>query len=923
MLTFKATRDWVEEVFTNKKQTIGRDFSLTVDHGDYIETIDGSALMEAEEIELVVGSTRVHLSSEGVSLQSPQVVFETANGVGKPLAAVGDRHTCSKTNANGSPHQGGPILTGAEQVTLSGKAAAVVGSEAACQQSGPAKINQGVSDLLINGQPVAVVSATTDHGSKISTGVSTVLSQPKLKKSVQSTTQSQAKRAIDPIVDVIFSTKERAFYFLTEQDQQQLINAEKPFKDAVSELKQAMEKGSVNEPVKHSQQKALEHARLQINQLLASLNQEGDQLAEFIKLGSGELKQGWGYVKQSVLSKLPLKAFLQPKKDTWHYASGFSQGLTQGSVVSFTNTDKWQQHAKTIKSKVSVEQAKQALLSEVSESTQHALLNFNTGEHQGAFNLFCQQLENSFQLKQHQKASWVELDVSEAAQWLRYNAQLSANAGYSINPLKLALNINANAHLDLINAGLHTVAYFPSEKGFQIKQQVEDNLVDLGYFQAELDMWLYGKAGASIIACGAVKAQVNVNFLHHSTSRDEQHSANLLHGFLTADAGVKAKVDAFAGVRGGCNLQGQLAWHSPESVKPVQNPNKSSVKLKQAKGTGEKQWRPLIDLAQGLEVDAGIGAGAMLQIAYVAHKFVINFQARLVYGVGAAGHLQAVVSVKNSLELVKFVYHQIKNCNFHFTGLFKDGLSFHTFINLLVVSIWEGEKIVDYVEYGLQYVGDWIARQWHNLFGYSDRIDKILTLANHILSGLEQAHYLIPEARGRLIYYLAQYYPLLDHWLDNPSNTPAKAIVLLLKQVQSTRDYLCVLRNIVPLEKNRLPNALAGEKKLIEYLTAQGGKVYELEALVQQDQHLLANEHDFSSRLGLMLQHPDHKVKALCEADMPNALLALYGSKHQLRARALRNQQANQMVYNQQQLKKVLKFAKKQHRKSSAAVKYL
>ena len=93
--------------------------------------------------------------------------------MGMPSARITDQHLCPM--ATGAvPHVGGPVVTGAPTVMVSGMPAARIGDKLIC--AGPADvILTGSASVLIAGAPAARIGDKTVHGGVIVTGAPTVL----------------------------------------------------------------------------------------------------------------------------------------------------------------------------------------------------------------------------------------------------------------------------------------------------------------------------------------------------------------------------------------------------------------------------------------------------------------------------------------------------------------------------------------------------------------------------------------------------------------------------------------------------------------------------------------------------------------------------------------------------------------------------
>jgi uncharacterized Zn-binding protein involved in type VI secretion len=94
--------------------------------------------------------------------------------MGKPVARVGDMHTCP-LNEGPIPHVGGPIIgPGAATVLANNTPLAVVGDAATCAGV-PDSIIVGSATVFAENKPVAFFGAQTAHGGVIIAGSATVL----------------------------------------------------------------------------------------------------------------------------------------------------------------------------------------------------------------------------------------------------------------------------------------------------------------------------------------------------------------------------------------------------------------------------------------------------------------------------------------------------------------------------------------------------------------------------------------------------------------------------------------------------------------------------------------------------------------------------------------------------------------------------
>ncbi len=82
------------------------------------------------------------------------------------VARVGDKHVCPQTG-----HRVNAIVEGSADVMINGQPAAVVGSKTGCGAS----VVVGSSTVTINGKPAAMIGSATSHGGVIVSASSNVM----------------------------------------------------------------------------------------------------------------------------------------------------------------------------------------------------------------------------------------------------------------------------------------------------------------------------------------------------------------------------------------------------------------------------------------------------------------------------------------------------------------------------------------------------------------------------------------------------------------------------------------------------------------------------------------------------------------------------------------------------------------------------
>jgi type VI secretion system secreted protein VgrG len=162
-----VAQDCVEQIEDGEKTIIGRN--------QLVDILRQAGKWRATRVKLQVGSSQLFISRAGVVIQSSAVKIQAKDvGALQPAARLGDHHQCPDIHPNGSPHVGGPIISGSETVTINQLPAACQGDKAQCHDCVDTII-QGAQGLLINGKPAAKLNDKLAHGGRIITGSSTVL----------------------------------------------------------------------------------------------------------------------------------------------------------------------------------------------------------------------------------------------------------------------------------------------------------------------------------------------------------------------------------------------------------------------------------------------------------------------------------------------------------------------------------------------------------------------------------------------------------------------------------------------------------------------------------------------------------------------------------------------------------------------------
>lgn len=343
---------------------------------------------------------------------------------------------------------------------------------------------------------------------------------------------------------------------------------------------------------------------------------------------------------------------------------------------------------------------------------------------------------------------------------------------------------------------------------------------DLGAIRVYLELGLYGFAGAKLAMEGSATLKFmpgigptlmgkprdkgpNYTDMVKTAWKDKNKPIKLPP--FEADAentkmpdgtGVKASVDAFAGVEGGITPKGSLQWLPPE----------------------KKDFVSFADVALDFALSAGIGARANFHMYYANGKFRFKLAAGLTFGPGAKGALDFAVNLDQMAEMAKWLAMQLQHVGFK-QLVFVEKEAFQAMSQILVMLIGEHTPLGEALEESAQVID----RTFKEMLDAIDRSDTRKKMLDGIMRNPHWLIYAPPETRGSLLYQLTR------HWgYDHTSDTPAvkregmgylpnihfldrrkQAIMKILTPVQLTAEWENVFQHMTP----------SGEKLISEIAT--------------------------------------------------------------------------------------------------------
>jgi len=363
-------------------------------------------------------------------------------------------------------------------------------------------------------------------------------------------------------------------------------------------------------------------------------------------------------------------------------------------------------------------------------------------------------------------------DASAEAQFMRFAAGASAHA--EVNPAngKVHLQAKADARYALAEGKLTIEQVFPASNRSEIRVYYREGgwngplkHVSLGKFQAALAVTASGFAGASAI----VAANIHV---------DSSEGLPKIKGIAARKKGqsMGGEANVFAGIRGGCELAGELRW------KDVLSTN--------------KDWDILCKIGQ--KVEAALGAAAefeaRLMFSDQTGKFYFNLHAGLVLGVGAAGSFLLEVGVNHIFKMIHFIYNALLEVDFRYLELFdSDTGAFVWYKRLSLFALSKGLSGVQAASEVANGAADYLAGYIEDFFSGRDMEKKSYVLAANLSSDLKRDEEAVfmhspPEVKGIMLDAI-----LYDWWLtpdfSEDKEIKIKAVRGALESFQSWRDF--------------------------------------------------------------------------------------------------------------------------------------
>jgi hypothetical protein len=336
----------------------------------------------------------------------------------------------------------------------------------------------------------------------------------------------------------------------------------------------------------------------------------------------------------------------------------------------------------------------------------------------------------------------------------------------------------------------------PSLKGWMIELAGED----LGAVRFLIELSLYGFAGAKVVASGAVGITLEQGKQVAKAIKNEpkQSFAKLMHPRANLPKfdpmapyeatpkdlnGVKAELDAFAGVEAGLTPAGKIQWLPPQ----------------------EKDFVSFAEVSATVAANAGAGISASLAVYYAGGKFRVRAAARLCWGLGAKGAVEFTVDGTKIAEFTKWLHYQLLHAGFR-KMLNIHQQAFQQFSQLLVLLINDGHLPGDTTD--VEALAENVDDEFRRLETQMEVAEQRNALVNNINRGPHWLVHATPETRGMLLYQITRH-GLPSHARDLPGlegsvldpeihymPTHKKAVCTIMKTVQTAKEWDNVMQHM-------------------------------------------------------------------------------------------------------------------------------
>lgn len=366
-------------------------------------------------------------------------------------------------------------------------------------------------------------------------------------------------------------------------------------------------------------------------------------------------------------------------------------------------------------------------------------------------------------------------DLSAGAQLLRGYAGFGVQLGYDPKKGNYALKGNAEARAILGEAKATFTGYFIDKDGWHALIEFGDagaseagtqGQLDFGYFRFSAEISASAMLGASIYGTAGLE------FATEPTGMVRVKPS-------AADSKGEIAAGAFAGVEAGGSVKGNFEWMNPG--------------WRDAAGASEPaSWKALVSVGVTGFVSAGAGAEATLKITYEGGRFMFRCEARAVLGVGAKGGITGVVDFRYIIELITYIYVQLRDNDFAFL-YFVSEAAYQALVRISLIVIEYGQAALDGTIEGISNLMESVTSALTGAKAAREYADKIVARPNALI-------FASPEAKGAVLYKLSERFTfdLSSPYILSFEERQEYAILTVISTIQSQREWAQVVERITP-----------------------------------------------------------------------------------------------------------------------------
>ncbi|MFJ3487339.1 hypothetical protein ACIPL1_28545 [Pseudomonas sp. NPDC090202] len=412
------------------------------------------------------------------------------------------------------------------------------------------------------------------------------------------------------------------------------------------------------------------------------------------------------------------------------------------------------------------------------------------------------------------------VDVSGAAQFMRFTANLGANAEFDVEKGAAAFKGEAQATLTLASGYADIKGYVPDRFGWPLTLQARSGkTMDLGLLRICLAGETSGFLGASL----QLEAQLQVMVKGDEQIITGQSGAkprfrtrkdkgrDFFQAMEAQDQGTTITAGGFAGAKVEILGKSTLQWLKP--APPPDSPDAAPSNRHPDAG-GYVDFATIGSSIAGM---AGIGAGGKFFCTFLNGKFCLHVAASLCVGVGAKGGFIAEVGAKDIIEFGRWIIYQLYLNNYGILEYVNED-AFRTYYQYCALKVIAGKEIAyQGAEWAMDAPKD-VARMLKALI---DDLENKKTngtngsearnqIANVIIEQKQDLLTYTPETKGIFLYLLTRH-GMIDHidlanrsWVGDIYHRRKEAIILILNSIQTQSEWRKVMCRMT-VDGSKLP----------------------------------------------------------------------------------------------------------------------